>query len=153
MLIQQQNIALELYRLRNNPLSVLWIHPETWRKFARHNHDKWNWPVYRQADAEMYTKTPNRKFASRLASLTAKLAYEGTTLFAIQTGFYSEGVLEDGYVWSGVTSKHSAFTIRGHADYQAVHDHYLPDDDEYGYNYDDIRYDVTFVAAPTSIIK
>lgn len=54
-----------------------------------------------------------RNFPSRLASMTAQLAYEGKTLCMLIEGYYTEGE----YHWHGVVSP-TIFPIRTAADYE-----------------------------------
>jgi hypothetical protein len=85
-------------------------------------------------------------FASRLASYTAQLEYEGKTLFAILVGTYTEG----DYSWRGASPDSVAFAIRTIDDYTAAEAHFFPEDD---YDFDwDWSYGIYFVVAPTSII-
>ena len=149
MLIKQAGIGERLYHNSGQHPLLQFMHPyRGWERYARHRKDRWGYTRRMDRTAGQIFERRNGNFASRLASYTAKLEYDGMTLFAIQTGAYSEG----DYYWRGATISDYAYTIRTADDYAAAIDWCLPEDDPNMWDLD-WCYSVTFVVAPTSVIE
>ena len=149
MLIKQAGIGERLYAGHTQyPLARFTPQYRQWERYARHRMSRWGFMRRTDHTAAEIFERRDGNFASRLASYTAQLEYNGEKLFAIQTGMYSEG----DYHWSGVTIPNEAYSIRSIGDYNAAYDYFLSEDDPNMWD-SDWCYNITYVVAPASIIK
>lgn len=149
MLIKQIGIGARLYADHTkDPMAQFTTHYRQWESFARHRRNRWGFVRRMDHTAAEIFERRQGNFASRLASFTAGLEYNGQKLFAIQHGLYSEG----DYHWRGATIPNEAYAIRSVDDYNAAYDHFLSEDDPNMWDLD-WCYGITFVVAPASIIE